>query len=65
VDGDIPRPTFRYVNIPCVTRKHRRSLVTYRYRKVATMMCIPCDQMWTVPIDDPGLAPFTGKGRTG
>ena len=37
----------RYVDIPCPSRKHLRSLVTFRNHTVAAMFCIPCEYAWT------------------
>ena len=39
----------RYVSIPCPTRKHPRSIVTFRNHTVAAMFCIPCEMAWTEP----------------
>ena len=39
----------RYVNIPCPSRKHLRSIVTFRNHTVAAMFCIPCEHAWTEP----------------
>ena len=39
----------RYVNIPCPSRKHNRSVVTFRNHTVAAMFCIPCERAWTEP----------------
>ena len=36
----------RYVDIPCPSGKHQRSLVTFRNHAVATMFCISCEQAW-------------------
>jgi hypothetical protein len=45
----------RYVNIPCPSGKHRRSLVTFRNHSVAAMFCIPCQHVWTESTDHPEL----------
>jgi len=45
----------RYVNIPCPSGKHRRSLVTFRNHTVAAMFCIPCEMAWTEPTTHPQL----------
>jgi len=42
-------PVHRYVDIPCPTRKHPRSLVAFRSHTVAAMFCIPCAMAWTEP----------------
>jgi len=39
----------RYVDVSCPSRKHRRSLVTFRNHSVAAMFCIPCEVAWTEP----------------
>jgi len=39
----------RYVDIPCPTRKHQRSIVTFRSHNVAAMFCVPCEMAWTEP----------------
>jgi hypothetical protein len=39
----------RYVDIPCPSGKHRRSIVTFRNHTVAAMFCIPCEHAWTEP----------------
>jgi hypothetical protein len=39
----------RYVNIPCPSGKHLRSLVTFRNHTVATMFCLECEVAWTEP----------------
>ena len=45
----------RYVDIPCPSGKHRRSLVTFRNHTVAAMFCIPCEYAWTEPTSHPEL----------
>jgi hypothetical protein len=45
----------RYVKIPCLTGKHKRSIVTFRYHTVAAMFCIPCERAWTEPTNRPEL----------
>jgi hypothetical protein len=45
----------RYVDIPCPSGKHRRSIVTFRNHSVAAMFCIPCEHAWTEPTDQPAL----------
>ena len=37
----------RYVNVPCPSGLHERSIVTFRNHTVAVMFCIPCVQAWT------------------
>ena len=37
----------RYVNIPCPSGKHLRSMVTFRDHNVAAMFCVPCEHAWT------------------
>ena len=46
----------RYVDIPCPSGKHARSLVTFRDQTVAVMFCIPCDHAWTESTEHPQLA---------
>ena len=38
-----------YVEIPCPTRKHQRSVVTFCGHNVVAMFCIPCEMAWTEP----------------
>ena len=45
----------RYVNIPCPSGKHQRSVVTFRNHSVAAMFCIPCEEAWTEPTERPEL----------
>ena len=45
----------RYVDIPCPSGKHRRSIVTFRNHTVAAMFCIPCDEAWTESTEHPEL----------
>ena len=45
----------RYVNIPCPSGKHGRSIVTFRNHTVAAMFCIPCEAAWTEPTTHPEL----------
>ena len=55
---DLSRPNTlvqRYVNIPCPSRKHKRSVVTFRNHSVAAMFCIQCEVAWTEPTSDPEL----------
>jgi len=53
----IPHNTIvqRYVNIPCPSGKHKRSVVTFRNHTVAAMFCIPCEVAWTESTTHPGL----------
>lgn len=37
----------RQVNVPCPSKKHSRSIVTFRNHAVAVMFCIPCEAAWT------------------
>lgn len=41
----------RYVNIPCPSGKHLRSVVTFRDHSVAALFCIPCEHAWTESTD--------------
>jgi hypothetical protein len=52
---DENRPILRYVNIPCPSRKHARTIVTFRNHSVAAMFCIPCDQAWSESTAHPEL----------
>jgi hypothetical protein len=45
----------RYVNIPCPSGRHSRSVVTFRNHTVAAMFCIPCEQAWTELTSHPEL----------
>ena len=45
----------RYVNIPCPSGKHTRSIVTFRNHTVAAMFCMPCEHAWTESTDHPML----------
>jgi Zn ribbon nucleic-acid-binding protein len=45
----------RYVDIPCPSGKHQRSLVTFRNHTVAAMFCVPCEHAWTEPTTRPEL----------
>ena len=37
----------RYVDIPCPSGKHLRSIVTFRNHTVAAMFCLLCEHAWT------------------
>jgi len=50
----------RYVDIPCPSGKHLRSLVTFRNHAVVAMFCIPCEHAWTERAEHPLL---TGMAR--
>lgn len=45
----------RYVNIPCPSRKHKRSIVTFRDHSVAAMFCVHCERAWTESSNHPEL----------
>lgn len=45
----------RYVKIPCPSRKHQRSIVTFRNHSVAAMFCVPCEVAWTELTNHPEL----------
>jgi hypothetical protein len=51
---DNPRD-LRYVNIPCPSGLHDRSIVTFRDYVTAVMFCINCEQAWTEPTSHPEL----------
>ena len=42
-------PLHRYVQIPCPSGRHVRSIVTFRDYTVAVLFCIPCEHAWTEP----------------
>jgi hypothetical protein len=44
----------RYVDIPCPSGKHLRS-VTFRNHSVAALFCIPCEDAWTESTGHPAL----------
>ena len=46
----------RYVDIPCPSGKHRRSIVTFRNHTVAAMFCIPMRTRVDRADDAPGAA---------
>ena len=45
----------RYVNVPCPSGLHYRSIVTFRNHTLAVMFCIPCEQAWTEPTTHPEI----------
>ena len=45
----------RFVNIPCPSGRHQRSIVTFRNHTVAAMFCIPCEHAWTESTAHPEL----------
>jgi hypothetical protein len=45
----------RYVNIPCPSGKHPRSILTFRNHTVAAMFCLPCEVAWTLSTDHPEI----------
>jgi len=45
----------RFVDVPCPSRKHKRSICTFRNHTVAAMFCIPCEHAWTEPTSHPAL----------
>jgi hypothetical protein len=47
--------TNRYVDIPCPSGKHARSIVTFRNHSAAALFCIPCEHAWTESTDHPAL----------
>lgn len=46
----------RYVDIPCPSGRHSRSVVTFRNRTVVAMFCIPCEHAWTESAQHPLLS---------
>ena len=47
--------TNRYVDIPCPSGKHSRSIVTFRNHSVAALFCMPCEHAWTESTEHPAL----------
>jgi hypothetical protein len=45
----------RYVDVPCPSGKHQRSMLTFRSHAVACMFCIPCEHGWAEPTTHPAL----------
>ena len=45
----------RFVEVPCPSGKHHRTIVTFRNHTVAAMFCIPCEVAWTESTDHPEL----------
>jgi len=45
----------RYVDVPCPSGKHERSVLTFRNHTVAAMFCIPCEHAWTESTLHPAL----------
>ena len=45
----------RYVDIPCPSGKHQRSILTFRNHTVAAMFCAPCEHAWTESTEHPEL----------
>ena len=45
----------RYVNLPCPSGRHERSILTFRNHTVAALFCIPCEQAWTEPTSHPAI----------
>ncbi len=57
MDSDTPKNVIvhRYVNVPCPSGRHPRSIVTFRNHSVAAMFCIPCEAAWTEATSHPAL----------
>ena len=53
----------RYVNIPCPSGKHPRSILTFRHHAAAAMFCLDCEVAWTQSTDHPELREL-GVDRT-
>jgi hypothetical protein len=54
--SDRPRPSaHRYLDVPCPSGKHQRSILTFRSRNLASMFCVPCEHGWTEPTTHPAL----------
>jgi hypothetical protein len=45
----------RYVNIPCPSGKHPRSILTFRNHTVAALFCLVCEVAWTQSTDHPEI----------
>jgi len=45
----------RYVNVPCPSGQHQRSMLAFRSHTEATLFCIPCEEGWTQPVTHPEL----------
>jgi hypothetical protein len=45
----------RYVEVPCPSGKHKRSVCTFKDHSVAAMFCIPWEHAWTEPTSHPAL----------
>lgn len=45
-----------YVDIPCLSGKHQRSMVTFRNSFVAVMFCPSCEHGWIESGDHPSLS---------
>jgi hypothetical protein len=45
----------RYVDVPCPSGKHQRSMLTFRSYRVAAMFCVTCQKGWTEPVTHPAL----------
>ena len=45
----------RYIDVPCPSGKHQRSMLTFRSHTVACMFCVPCEHGWTEPTTHPAL----------
>ena len=43
------------VPIPCPSRKHQESIVTFRDHTVAAMFCVGCETAWTETTSHPAL----------
>jgi hypothetical protein len=47
--------TLRYVDIPCPSGKHKRSMLTFRGHNAGVLFCQPCEHGWTEPATHPAL----------
>jgi hypothetical protein len=45
----------RFVEIPCPSGKHQRSIVTFRNHFIAVLFCVSCEHGWTESADHPAL----------
>jgi hypothetical protein len=62
--SDRPRASaHRYVDVPCPSGKHQRSILTFRSHTLASMFCVPCEHGWTEPTINPALRDLAADNR--
>jgi hypothetical protein len=44
-----------YIDVPCPSGKHQRSMLTFRSHTVACMFGVPCEHPWAEPTTHPAL----------